>query len=69
MAEAHPDRTNGSFATKTQEIQYQRLSLAIEFMDNNQNTSNSLIKIDDLKDLIRLIRDEDGDKPSVIEKL
>ncbi|HEY9008778.1 MAG TPA: hypothetical protein VIM75_21720 [Ohtaekwangia sp.] len=68
MAEAHPDRTSGSFATKTQEIQYQRLSLAIEFMDNNQNTTNSLIKIDDLKDLIRLIRDEDGDKPSVIEK-
>jgi hypothetical protein len=68
LAETHPDKTNGVFATEDQEQEYEKLNLAIEFMDNQKNGGQSLIKIDDLRDLIKLIRDEDSDRPNVLEK-
>lgn len=66
LAEAHPDKTSGNFANAEQEEKFERLKQAIEFMDNQQNAS--LIKIDDLKELIRLIKDDDKEKPNIIEK-
>lgn len=66
LADMHPDKTNGEFKTTAQRDAYEKVKRALDFMDKSQ--SSNLVRIDDVKELIRVLRADEKVGENVIER-
>lgn len=59
LAEIHPDKSGGNFESIEKQELYFEISGAIDYLDGVLTSSNTLIPINDLKNLITLLRSEE----------